>query len=127
LTNRATFVPITDASAAVIGEAREGDAELAALRLSLLEDVKLLEVTQSAIELASDLLRRTQLPAKAEIDALHMAVATVHGMDYLLTWNCKRIANAVTLPSVYEICRLAGYEPPFVCTPQELMEGEVDG
>lgn len=115
------------ASAAVVGEVREGDTELAAHRLSLLEDVKLLEVTRPAIALASDLILRTQLPANAEIDALHIAVAAVHGMDYLLTWNCKHIANAVTLPKVYEVCRDAGYEPPFVCTPQELMEGEADG
>ena len=47
-------------------------------------------------------------------------------MDYLLTWNCRHIANAVTLPKVYEVCRDAGYEPPFVCTPQELMEGSAD-
>lgn len=59
------------------------------------------------------------------MDALHIATATVHGMDYLLTWNCKHIANAVTLPRVYEVCRSFGYEPPLVCTPYEL-SGEGD-
>jgi hypothetical protein len=57
-------------------------------------------------------------------DALHIAIAAVHGLDYLLTWNCRHIANAVTLPKVYATCRRAGYEPPFVCTPPELMEGQ---
>lgn len=114
------------ASAAVVGEARGGDAELAARRLSLLEGVKLLEVSPVALELATDFLQRTPLPRNAEIDALHIAVAAVHGMDYLLTWNCKHIANAVTLRKVYEVCRDKGFEPPFVCTPQELMEGNTD-
>lgn len=74
-----------------------------------------------AYVLKSHLLRRTQIPAKAETDALHIAVATVQGMEFLATWNCKHIANAVTLPLVYEVCRAEGYEPPIVCTPYELM------
>jgi hypothetical protein len=52
-------------------------------------------------------------------DALHIAVATVHGMDYLLTWNCTHIANAITRPKIELICRVAGYEPPVICTPPE--------
>jgi len=63
--------------------------------------------------------------AKAQNDALHIAIAAVHGMEFLVTWNCKHIANAVTLPAVYEVCRAAGYEPPLVCTPYELL-GEPD-
>jgi len=60
--------------------------------------------------------------AKAEVDALHVAVATVHGMDYLISWNCTHIVNANILPQVYSVCRANGHEPPFTCTPQELME-----
>jgi hypothetical protein len=63
----------------------------------------------------------------AEIDALHIAVATVRGMEFLATWNCKHIANAVTLPLVYEVCRAEGYEPPIVCTPYELMGEDYEG
>jgi hypothetical protein len=111
------------ASAVVIKEARAGNAELAAARLASLSEVTLLEVTDAADELRAELLRRAALPRKAELDALHIAVAAVHGLDYLLSWNCKHIANARTLPKVYAICRGAGYEPPFVCTPFELMEG----
>jgi len=59
---------------------------------------------------------------KAKTDALHIAVATVHGIDYLLTWNCKHIANAVMRPKIEAICRAFGYEPPVICTPLELME-----
>jgi len=111
------------ASAVVVKEARGGSSELAAARLAFLSEVNLLEVTDAADQLKSELLRHAALPRKAELDALHIAVATVHGLDYLLSWNCKHIANAVTLPKVYAICRSAGYEPPFVCTPFELMEG----
>ena len=109
------------ASSVVVDEARDGDQKLASERLLFLEEVSLLAVTDKAHELKSELLRRTQIAAKAEADALHIAVAAVHGMEFLATWNCKHIANAMTLPSVYEACRSAGYEPPLVCTPYELL------
>lgn len=62
------------------------------------------------------------LPAKAASDALHIGVAAVHGMDYLVTWNCKHIANARMLRFVSETCRSAGFVPPVICTPEELAE-----
>jgi predicted nucleic acid-binding protein len=110
------------ASGVVVDEAGKGDRKRAAERLSFLQELQLLEVATEARFLAARLLRETRIPPKAEIDALHIAVATVGGMDYLVTWNCTHIANGVILPLVYDICRDAGYEPPFVCTPQELME-----
>ncbi len=112
------------ASAVVVKEARGGEAELAEARVAFLNEVNLLQVTDAADRLKAELLRHAALPRKAELDALHIAISTVHGLDYLLSWNCKHIANAVTLPKVYAICRNAGYEPPFVCTPFELMEGQ---
>ena len=113
------------ASAAVLDEARDGDPALAAERLRFLESASLLRVTDAAHVLKLALLRGSQIPAKAENDALHISIAAVHGMDFLATWNCKHIANAVTLPRVYEVCRASGYEPPLVCTPYELL-GELD-
>lgn len=109
------------ASSVVIDEVSDGDPALAAERVGFLSDVTLLRVTPVAHALKHELVRLSQIPEKAETDALHISVAAVHGIDYLLTWNCKHIANALILPSVYEVCRAAGYEPPFVCTPQELM------
>jgi hypothetical protein len=114
------------ASAVVVDEASEGDPTLAAERLGFLEGMALLRVTENAHALKGELLRRSDLPAKAETDALHIAVATVHGMDLLATWNCKHIANAVTLPFIYDTCRDFGYEPPLICTPYELL-GETYG
>ena len=109
------------ASALVVDEASDGDAMLAAERLKLLQDVGILRISAQAYQLKSELLRHAQIPAKAENDALHIAVAADQGMDYLATWNCKHIANAVTLPRVYDVCRGFGCEPPLVCTPYELM------
>jgi hypothetical protein len=61
------------------------------------------------------------LPDKAGADALHIAVAAVNAMDFLLTWNCTHLANGVVLKIVNAVCRDNGYEPPMVCTPEELM------
>jgi hypothetical protein len=63
------------------------------------------------------------LPPKAAADALHIAVATVNAMDFLLTWNCTHIANAIAFRTVARVCREMGFEPATVCTPEELMEG----
>lgn len=113
------------ASTVVFDEAAEGDAALAAERLRFLQEVTLLRVPDRAHQLKSELLRRTQIPQKAETDALHIALAAVHGMEFLATWNCKHIANGLILPLVYDVCRMEGYEPPLVCTPHELL-GEND-
>ncbi|HKO58526.1 MAG TPA: type II toxin-antitoxin system VapC family toxin [Thermoanaerobaculia bacterium] len=110
------------ASAVVVEEAQDGDASAAAARLELIAQLTLLEVTPEARDLAAVLLRETRLPSKATADALHIATAAVHGMDYLITWNCKHIANAVIFRSVERACRRNGYEPPVMCTPEELME-----
>ena len=115
------------ASVVVVDEASDGDPVLAAERLRFLQDVSLLRVTDAAHRLKRELLRRTQIPQKAENDALHIAVAAVHGMDLMATWNCRHSANALILPLVYEVCRGEGYEPPLICTPHELLGENDDG
>ena len=106
----------------VIDEAAAGDAEAATQRLGALQDIALLDVTEEAILLAGDLVAGGGLPGKARVDALHVAMATVHGMDFLLTWNCKHIANAATRGTIEDLCRAAGFEPPIICTPLELLK-----
>ena len=66
---------------------------------------------------------RTWFLRKARVDAAHIAIAAVHGMDYLLTWNCRHIANAVTRKRIDQLLRGAGYEAPVLCTPEELFKG----
>ena len=97
-----------------------GDAAVAQTRLQLLSDISLVQVNVDCVSLARALVEKGPIPEKASVDALHIAIATVHGMDYLLTWNCKHIANAEMQTAVKRICRSAGYEPPVICTPEEL-------
>jgi predicted nucleic acid-binding protein len=108
-------------SQAVITEASRGDSSAAARRLAALYEVAVLEVTEDASKLAEAFIEQHALPAKAAVDALHIAVAVVMGMDYVLTWNCTDIANAAIRPRIEEACRKLGYEPPVICTPEELM------
>jgi hypothetical protein len=107
-------------SQVVLAEARAGDPEAAQRRLAVLECLPLLDVTDAAITLAAALVSGQVLPAQAAQDALHIAVACVHGMEYLLTWNCAHLANARLRSRIEQICRDAGYVPPIICTPEEL-------
>ncbi len=100
-----------------------GDPEAAPRRLSFLKNIPLLEQSAEAVALAKVLLRQAPLPEKATLDALHIAIAVVSGMHYLITWNCAHIANATLRSQIETICRSQGYEPPVICTPEELMEG----
>jgi predicted nucleic acid-binding protein len=108
----------------VIRECRCGDANAAAKRLEVLNDISLLEETPNSLELAENLLARIPLPAKAAADSLHIAIAASHGMDYLLTWNCVHIANALLRQRIEAICKEMGCEPPIICTPSELLQRE---
>jgi hypothetical protein len=110
-------------SQAVLKETTQGDAKIASQRLEIFSNLSLLNLNQSVLDLAEQFLGRSNLPAKADIDAVHIAVATVHGMDYLLTWNCKHIANAQIQRKLAEISIDFGYELPILCTPYELLGG----
>ncbi|MFM9961999.1 MAG: type II toxin-antitoxin system VapC family toxin [Planctomycetaceae bacterium] len=109
-------------SEAVIQEASAGDPDAARRRLEAIQELPELPITDEARLLAQELIEQTPLPEKASVDALHVATATVNGMDYLLTWNCRHIANATLRNSMAEVCRLAGYEMPVICTPLELIQ-----
>jgi predicted nucleic acid-binding protein len=106
----------------VLQEVAAGDAQAAERRLQTLEGLPLLEIRAEALILARALVAEGVVPPRAAEDALHIAVAAIHGMDYMATWNCKHIANAVTRNAVIEVCRSLGYEPPVICTLEELME-----
>lgn len=104
----------------VVREAEIG--ELGAARMAVIERVSILSVPEEAELLAPTIMRAAGLATNAATDALHIALAAVHGMHYLVTWNCKHIANAVIRRAVERQCRLAGFEPPVICMPQELLE-----
>ena len=105
----------------MLAESRRGDASAAKAREEILAGCKVLEYTTAAEQLAREILSSHLLPAKAAVDAAHIAVAAVHGMDFLLTWNCRHIANAVIVDKVRAVIADAGYAPPVICTPYELM------
>ena len=106
----------------VTQEVSAGDPILAQQRQQVLQGIALLELREDALNLATALVSKGPLPSKAAEDALHLAVATVNGMDYLLTWNFKHLANATMRFQIERACRLNGYEPPIICAPLELME-----
>lgn len=108
-------------SQTVLDEVAQGDAEIATKRLEILRDFPLLEVSEAVQNLAIQFLAKSNLPPKAADDALHIAAATVYGLDYLLTWNCKHIANAQIQKKLAQISLDLGYELPTICTPYELM------
>jgi predicted nucleic acid-binding protein len=110
------------ASQFVVDEASRGDALAAERRVAALRDLVLLDLTPDATLLAAELVRAHGVPAKAKIDALHIAVSSVHGIDYLVTWNCTHIANATMRGRIEAICRGAGFDPPVICTPIELVK-----
>ena len=106
----------------VLDEAGAGDAEAAQHRLAMLTGVSLLDVTPDTRLLAGEILRLGGMPPKANVDAVHVAVAAAHGIDYLLTWNCTHIANPRMRGKIEEICRATGFESPVICTPVEFMQ-----
>jgi hypothetical protein len=109
-------------SQTVLEEAAGGDQEVAQQRLSAIENLPLLEITEAAIALAKDLVHLGPLPEKAEVDALHIAIAVTNRVDYLLTWNCKHLANAALRSRIERVCRAREYDPVIICTPEELLE-----
>ena len=104
----------------VVDEAGAGDAAAAAERLELLIGIPLLASSDPQVDMLADaLLSAHLLPKRARSDAEHVAIGTVHRVDYIMTWNCKHIANAVMLPDVYRLLKDRGYAPPLIITPEE--------
>ncbi len=106
----------------VTKEVAAGDPAAAVQRIQALVGIPLLDLTPKAQMLAMELVKKAALPAQAAIDALHISIAAVHGIDYLLTWNCKHIANATMRSKIELVCRTLHIEPPIICTPMELLE-----
>ena len=113
------FIPYI--SKAVVNEVSLGDQEIASQRLDLLQDFPLLELTQAVRELGINFLNQSNLPPNAEIDAIHIATATVHNINYLLTWNCRHNANPQIQQKLRQISLNFGYQLPTICIPYEML------
>ncbi len=105
----------------VLIESARGDGQAAARRLVELQGITLLSLDQSARDLARKFLERNLIPAKSVEDAFHVAIATTQGMDFLLTWNCRHIANAEVMDRLETVCLEVGFKMPTLCTPEQLM------
>ena len=103
-------------------EASAGNPEAAARRLEALRRIAELPIDEEVQELADQLISKGGIPSGAEADALHVAVAAVHRIDYLLTWNFRHIDNAAKKPIMRSICAAAGYACPEICAPMELLQ-----
>ena len=119
-----SVLPHLDAyvSPVVLDEIAGGDQQAQALRLQLVANMPPLAVDERIISLAEAICEVIRLPERAQADAYHIAIPSVHGIDYLVTWNCKHIANAFMLRKIEQVVRAKGYTMPVVCTPEELME-----
>ncbi|MBP7983569.1 MAG: type II toxin-antitoxin system VapC family toxin [Chromatiaceae bacterium] len=106
----------------VLVEVASGAPEAAERRLTVLNGIPEIEITAEVELIAQRLLAQASLPSRARVDALHIAIATLGGMDYLLTWNCAHIANPAFRGRIETVIRSFGYEPPIICTPLELLE-----
>lgn len=108
-------------SVLVMEEANRGDASAVTDRIRVLEECQVLPFPKEAEVLTRALLASRLIPAKADADAAHIATAAVHEMDFLLTWNCRHIANAAIVEKLRAICEREGFPAPVICTPYELM------
>lgn len=110
----------------VYQEAQSGDTDAVDRRLRMLDSCEVLAESEEIRQLAEIYIRDIPLPAKASVDAVHMALATWHRMEYLLTWNCRHIANACNRRRLEAINARVGLPSPTICTPEELLYGNED-
>ena len=108
-------------SQVVIDEASAGDPDEVQKRLAIINPLPALEITTAAEALAEAIMAAGMLPLHAVRDAAHVAVAAVHGIDYLLTWNCKHLANAQIARRIAVVCEKLEHRMPIICTPEELL------
>lgn len=102
-------------------EVSAGDAHASSVRLAAIAELVELEITADVMRLGQLLVDQLAIPAKAKADAFHVAAAAVHGMDYLVSWNCTHIANLQMRRKIEMICTQAGFVPALIGTPEELM------
>ncbi len=114
------------ASEMVISECSDGDAAAAAERLQVLDGIELLATSEEIDFLAQALIDHHAVPASESRDAFHIAIAAVNGVQYIATWNFKHILNPTLQGKIALVCRQCGYEPPIICTPEQLLEAQDD-
>ena len=110
----------------VIDEASAGDPTLAAERLESLDCIPLLPLDAEIARIADEIMTRAILPARARTDALHIAMVSHHRIQYLLTWNCRHIANATILTRIHQLLTDLSIPIPVICTPEEMVNDDTE-
>ena len=110
----------------VVRECSDGDSDAVKDRLDSIDGLPVLPITPDAESLANGLIQGRAVPESQPNDALHIALAATHGVQYLVSWNFRHIVNASLRPAIERICRNAEYDPPILCTPEELLETNDD-
>jgi hypothetical protein len=111
-------------SVLVVEEAKDGGVDAAQRRSAAISGLPILQINEAAEQLAKRLANEGAIPLASPEDALHISLATVHGMDFLLTWNFRHINNAEMKARIRTVIETAGYESPVICSPEELGGGE---
>lgn len=101
-------------------EAGLGDNDAAKRRISALDGMAELQTSVASLALAKSLIDGKAVPKEYPDDALHIALAAVSGMDFLVSWNFRHITNAQTIPLIKRICAENGFHCPEICTPYQL-------
>ena len=109
-------------SKVVADECAAGDPEAAKERLDVLDSLEFVTVSPAVDELAHKLIEKFAVPKTEPRDAVHISLAAVNGLEYLVSWNFKHIVNPTTRAAIERVCRDAGFVPPMICSPDELME-----
>ena len=112
-------------SGVVLQELRRGAVDAATLRLAAVSDFRMLPLPAEVESLAAVYVSELGLPEASTYDALHIAVASLHAVDYLVTWNCKHIANARLRRGLADINQRMGVSIPVICTPEELLNEDI--
>ena len=109
-------------SKVVADECAAGDPDAAKERLVVLDSLEFIAASQSVDELARKLIAEFAVPKTEPRDAVHISLAAVHGLEFLVSWNFKHIVNPPTRSAIERVCRDAGFVPPMICSPDELVE-----
>ncbi len=109
-------------SKVVADECAAGDGDAARERLEVLDSLEFIATSPSVDKLAGKLIEEFAIPRTEPRDAIHISLAAVNGLEYLVSWNFKHIVNPTTRSAIERVCRDAGFVPPMICTPDELME-----
>lgn len=106
----------------VIDEAAHGDSSAAKKRLEEIKDFTILEVTKDIQNLSKIYEEELKIPPKSIGDAVHLAVACLNNIDYLVTWNCTHLCNGEIIKKLAKINKQLEIHTPIICTPEQLME-----